>query len=201
MKKIFLAILTVFVLNVGFSQNWDINTLKNINLNRNVKLDPTMKFLSQSTPEVCIAVPLSIITYSLIKKDSSNFRKSMVIGASLATATAITLILKHAVNRQRPYISYDFLDPLTTEKTASFPSAHTSNSFSLATSLSLEYPKWYVIVPSYMWASSVAYSRMHLGVHYPSDVFAGAIVGAGSAFISYKLNKLLGNRKLAQKLF
>ena len=160
-----------------------------------------MKFISHSTPVVCIAVPLSIFTYSLIKKDSSNFRKSMVIGASIATATALTLITKYVVNRQRPYIKYNFLNPLTTEKTPSFPSAHTSNSFSLATSLSLEYPKWYVVVPSYVWASSVAYSRMHLGVHYPSDIFAGALIGAGSAFISYKLNQILGNRKLAQKLF
>jgi membrane-associated phospholipid phosphatase len=50
--------------------------------------------------------------------------------------------------------------------------------FALATSLSLSYPKCYIIVPSFAWASSVGYSRMDLGVHYPSDVLAGAIVGA-----------------------
>ncbi|NJO68604.1 MAG: hypothetical protein HC830_04400 [Bacteroidetes bacterium] len=42
---------------------------------------------------------------------------------------------------------------------------------------------------------------MHLGVHYPSDVFIGALVGAGSSFLCYKLNIALGNRKLAQKIF
>jgi membrane-associated phospholipid phosphatase len=71
------------------------------------------------------------------------------------------------------------------------PSGHTSTAFATATSLSMAYPKWYVIIPSYAWASSVGYSRMHLGVHYPSDVFIGAIVGSGSAFLTHKANQWL----------
>jgi len=67
--------------------------------------------------------------------------------------------------------------------------------FATATSLSLEYPKWYVIVPAYTWAGTVGYSRMHLGVHYPSDVLIGALVGAGSAFITHKVNQKLLKRK------
>lgn len=63
--------------------------------------------------------------------------------------------------------------------------------FALATSLSLSYPKWYIIVPSYAWAGSVGYSRMDLGVHYPSDVLAGAVIGAGSAWLTYYINKKL----------
>ncbi|MDO9339524.1 MAG: phosphatase PAP2 family protein, partial [Bacteroidales bacterium] len=57
----------------------------------------------------------------------------------------------------------------------------------------LAYPKWYIIVPSYTWASTVAYSRMDLGVHYPSDVLIGALVGAGSAYLTYKINQKLLN--------
>lgn len=201
MKRIIISILSCLVLNVGFSQNIDIQLLKHININRNEHLDPSMRFLSNTTTEVCIAVPVALISYSLIKKDSLHFRKSMVIGASMFTSAAITLVLKHAVNRQRPFITYPSLDPAISASSASFPSGHTSNSFSLATSLSLNYPKWYVIVPSYLWATSVAYSRIHLGVHYPSDVLAGALIGAGSSYLNYKLNQLLGNRKLAQKIF
>ncbi len=62
----------------------------------------------------------------------------------------------------------------------------------------MEYPKWYIIAPSFAWASAVGYSRMHLGVHYPSDVVSGAIVGSGSAYISYKLNKWI-NKKRSEK--
>lgn len=201
MKRFFILILACLSIQTGYSQNIDVQLLKHINLNRNTSWDGTMKALSNTTTEVCIAVPAALIGYSFFSKDSLNFRKSMVIGASMFTSAAITLVMKHAINRQRPYEKYAVLEPLMFEKSASFPSGHTSNSFSLATSISLAYPKWYVIVPSYLWASSVAYSRLHMGVHYPSDVLMGAIVGSGSAFLTYKLNKLLGNRKLAQKIF
>jgi membrane-associated phospholipid phosphatase len=55
--------------------------------------------------------------------------------------------------------------------------------------LSIAFPKWYVIAPSFLWASGVGYSRMHLGVHYPSDVLVGALVGSGTAFLTHFLNK------------
>ncbi|HEU4788615.1 MAG TPA: phosphatase PAP2 family protein, partial [Flavobacterium sp.] len=53
----------------------------------------------------------------------------------------------------------------------------------------------YVIAPSFLWAGAVGYSRMYLGVHYPTDVLAGAIVGSGSAFLCYKLNKWINKKR------
>jgi membrane-associated phospholipid phosphatase len=38
-----------------------------------------------------------------------------------------------------------------------------------------------VIAPSFLWAGTISYSRMYLGVHYPTDVATGAVLGAGTA--------------------
>lgn len=201
MKKAFITFISLLIFGVTFSQNIDIQLLKHINLNRNVSLDPSMRFLSNTTTEICIGLPVAMTAYSFLKKDSLNFRKSAVICATVVTSAAVTYLLKHAINRDRPFVRYPSIDQAISVSSASFPSGHTSNSFALATSLSLAYPKWYVIAPSYLWASSVVYSRLHLGVHYPSDILGGVIIGVGSAYLNHKLNKLLGNRKLAQKIF
>jgi len=76
----------------------------------------------------------------------------------------------------------------------SFPSGHTSEAFSTATALSLKYPEWYIIAPAYLWAGSVGYSRMNLGVHYPTDVLAGALLGTGTAFLTLKVNEWLNRQ-------
>lgn len=192
-KAAFLALLLMVPVCMH-SQDLDIRLLRDINLHRSQGLDPVMKSFSNTTTLVCVAVPVSILTYSIIKKDSLKARKALVLCASAATAGVLSYTIKHIVNRTRPFISYPDLKPQVSVNSSSFPSGHTTNSFALATSLSLAYPKWYVIAPSYLWASSVAYSRMHLGVHYPSDVLAGAIIGAGSSYVCYKLNKILFKR-------
>ncbi len=66
--------------------------------------------------------------------------------------------------------------------------------------LTLQCPKWYVIVPAYAWAGAVGYSRLWLGMHYPSDVAVGALVGAASAYVSYKGMQWLHHRHRENKM-
>ena len=49
----------------------------------------------------------------------------------------------------------------------------------------LSHQPW-VKITAFTWASAIAYSRLYLGEHYPSDVVAGALIGAGSAYLSNK---------------
>jgi undecaprenyl-diphosphatase len=114
-----------------------------------------------------------------------------VILASVAVNQGITELMKYTFNRNRPFITYPDITKKSAAGSPSFPSGHTSSSFALATSLSLTYPKWYVIASSYTWAGTVAFSRMELGVHYPSDILAGAFVGAGCAWLTHVVNKKL----------
>jgi len=169
-----------------FSQNTDIELLRNINLKRNTQLDGFLKHVSNSAGPVAFGLPVMLFGLSFINKDTLTKQRSLYIGASVVTAVIVTNILKYSVNRTRPFNTYDFIEKMSSGGSPSFPSGHTSDAFSLATAVSLVYPKWYVIVPAYAWAATVGYSRMALGVHYPSDVLVGAIIGSGSAFLCYK---------------
>ena len=178
------------------SQNWDIDLLKVINLERNTSLDPTFKFITNSVSPMSIGAPIAVLGLGMIQKDSSLKSKGIFMVEALCVNALTTTALKLAFKRDRPFVTYPFLDKQADAGSYSFPSGHTSSAFAFSTSLSLAFPKWYVIAPSYVYACAAGYSRMHLGVHYPSDVLAGAIVGAGSALLSnYLQQKLLNSRK------
>jgi membrane-associated phospholipid phosphatase len=171
------------------AQNWDIDLLKQINLERNKSLDPSFKFITNSVSPLSIGAPIAILGVGIIQKDSSLKSKGIFMVEALCVNAFTTTALKLAFKRDRPFVTYPFLDKQAEAGSYSFPSGHTSTAFTLATSLSMAYPKWYVVVPSYVYACAAGYSRMHLGVHYPSDVLAGAIVGVGSTVLSHYLQR------------
>jgi len=121
-------------------------------------------------------------------------RKAIYVGSSLLLSAAISGIIKKTVKEPRPFVTYPEIQKLTKAGSESFPSGHTTDAFSMATSLTIAYPKWYVAVPAYTYASAIGYSRMHLGVHYPGDVLAGAIIGSGTAFLTHKINYWLAQK-------
>ncbi len=173
-----------------YSQNFDIQILRSVNSPTNHG-DQFYQFASNSNNAIILGVPLVLGVAGLIHKDENMFRNACVIVAADAINLGFTYAIKYSVNRTRPFNTYPDIVKKTEGGGPSFPSGHTSGAFATATILSLEYPKWYVIAPSFLWAGTVGYSRMVLGVHYPSDVLGGAIVGAGSAYFSYKANKWL----------
>ncbi len=171
------------------AQNLDIDLLRKINIERNAALDPTFKFVTNSVAPIGLAAPLLVTSIGFIQKDKTLQNKGYYMGATLLTSALITTSLKFAIDRDRPFVTYPDIQKLTGAGSPSFPSGHTSEAFATATSLSLAFPKWYVIAPSFIWASAAGYSRMHLGVHFPSDVLVGALIGSGSAWLCHELNK------------
>jgi len=169
------------------AQNTDLSVLKSINsIHQTV---PASRFISNTTTAVGAGVPVVMGVVACINKDDAMLKNAVAVGSSLVLDAALTYSIKKIVNRPRPYATYpDDIIPYSTETSMSFPSGHTSFAFATATSLSIKYPRWYIIAPSFLWAGSVGYSRMNLGVHYPSDVLAGALLGAGSAWIACKVN-------------
>ncbi|HHT22527.1 MAG TPA: phosphatase PAP2 family protein [Bacteroidales bacterium] len=191
---IILLILTLSFTNNNLSaQNWDIETLERLNNQSEMKGFST--FISESTIITSFGIPVGIGITALVKDDDKMLKEALYIGASQMINNGLTYALKLSFNRERPYDTYPQLEPYKIMSSASFPSGHTSLAFSTATALSLQYPKWYIIAPSFLWASSVGYSRMNLGVHYPTDIIAGSILGAGSAYLTLKLNELFWEKK------
>ena len=188
-KRILVLLMGILSLCQLQAQNWDINTVKTIN---DWGVHDLSRELSHSGILLPVGVPTAMGIYALIQKDEPLLKEAIYIGTSVIEAVGITYGLKYAFDRQRPFVKYpDKVHPIDAEDSPSFPSGHTAAAFSLATSLSITYPKWYVIAPSAVWACGVGFARINQGVHYPSDVLTGAAIGVGCAFVNVYVNRWL----------
>lgn len=194
MNKCLLIFLIQLIPAVSLPQNFDINLLKSINSGETLKSDKYFRFISNSDAYVVFGTPVIMAGTGLIREDDEMVRNACVIAAAAILNVGVTNALKYTIRRDRPWITWPDIVNKSDSDGPSLPSSHTSTAFATATSLSLAYPEWYIIVPSFTYAGTVAYSRMHLGAHYPSDVAAGALVGAGCAYLTFKVNKALQNK-------
>lgn len=179
-QKTFFTILWIFIGFGSAAQNWDINLLKKINHPQSPNATKFFKITSNSAYVIPFAYPALSFTFGKIKKSSPLVQESFFSASSLATACVLSYSIKLIGKRDRPYVTYPnelIIDKPS--KTYSFPSGHTTAAFCSATSMALYYNKWYVTIPAYAWACSVAYSRMYLGKHYPTDILGGMVLGIG----------------------
>ena len=104
---------------------------------------------------------------------------SLIFGAIVTN-----LLLKNIVARPRPFAEIEALIPMITKpKDFSFPSGHTTASFAVALVMLRMLPKKFGI-PAVVLAALVAFSRLYLGVHYPTDVLAGFVIALVGSTLS-----------------
>ena len=121
------------------------------------------------------------------------FKKTRKAGAVSLLALLLSLILtngilKHLVARTRPWLTVEGLVPLIAEHDPnSFPSGHTSASFAAASAWCRTLPRRWMKVAAVVLAAVMASSRLYVGVHFPSDVLAGVLVGLLCGWLAWLL--------------
>ena len=113
------------------------------------------------------------------------------MGITSLIAVALYKVLKLKLVRERPFFSHVAIRPMARPLDRySFPSGHTMHAAAFMVMLSAYFP--YVAGIMLPFAVSVALSRVILGLHYPSDVLAGAAIGWALAHVSLLLLPLFG---------
>lgn len=118
--------------------------------------------------------------FRFIYKNNLNASRSLFVFLSLSVTGIFLTILKWIAGRHRPvdlfnhgYFGFDYFG--VGYELTSFPSGHAQTAFTLATALTILYPRWGI--PLFIIAGLVSISRIILTSHYLSDVIAGAGVG------------------------
>lgn len=125
-------------------------------------------------------------------------RRAGIYSACALTASLIVnnLILKNLVGRIRPYEVVEGLQCIVAPAwDASFPSGHTGASFASAVSICRQIPKKFAVFFIVL-ASLIAFSRLYVGIHYPTDVLGGLVTGIGIGLLVNVIgDKVNGLRK------
>jgi membrane-associated phospholipid phosphatase len=177
-----------------FAQNANINIVKALNTNQSSFKTNYSKLNANSVTYVNLALPVGVFAVGLLKKDKKMQKNAAYMAGAFVLSSVISISAKRIFKEQRPYEKYPEIIKLSSGGGYSFPSGHASAAFTTATSMCLYYPKWYVITPACIWATSVSVARVYQGVHYPKDILAGALLGSGSAFLTYKIQKWMDKK-------
>jgi membrane-associated phospholipid phosphatase len=183
------SIIVVFLLGVvpAFSQDslsCDVRLFRLINEQQNPEQTGFFEVLDKTSLPSFAIVPVSYGAYHLARGGSFFSDDVVVLITAQMSTLATTTLLKVITDRSRPFEALHAVR-LKHEWSAtgsSFPSGHTSMAFAVATFFSLRYPNSYVWIPAFAWAGAIGYGRMYLGVHYPTDVLAGMLIGSAVAW-------------------
>lgn len=122
----------------------------------------------------------------------------MVTIISLAVnALLCNVILKPLIGRMRPYEYLGYEPSIHALGDASFPSGHTSAAFAAATAIYAMNPKWGRI--AYVFATLMGLSRLYLGMHFPTDVICGGLLGIFAAWLTITIWKKLERKTTIDK--
>jgi len=165
---------------------WIQNTLRGA-------LDPLVCFYTHLGDKglLWIAACLLLLLWKPTRKAGLLGLFAMALGLLVTNVT-----LKHLFARPRPWLDVAGLVPLVREPDPnSFPSGHTCSAFAAALAWALNFPKRWMGACGLILAALMGLSRLYVGVHYPSDVLAGCVIGCLCALAVCTVWKQIAKRK------
>ena len=178
----------------GIIQQFDEQALVWIAENmRCVLLDPFMKLYTQlgNTGMLFIVLGVLMLLFKPTRKAGFSALCAMLIGLVVVNFT-----IKPLVARERPWLVMEnFVNLVPEHDPNSFPSGHTNAAFAFAIAVCLSAPRRWMKITAVCMAVVMGLSRLYVGVHYPSDVLVGALVGALCAWVAWKAFQVYDGRK------
>lgn len=151
------------------------------------------RILSAWLPNISGALVLLALAFG-----SPALRRTMLLLLlSMATAWLIARLIRWGFPAPRPFQLNQGTQWIQHGGRASFPSMHASGAFALAMSITLGCTRHRKLLVALAWGAAigVTWSRAHLGVHFPSDLMAGALLGVGSAVLVWHATFWLRSRR------
>ncbi len=154
--------------------------------------DATLKRLSNSANRSLLWMAIAGLIAILGGRRGRRAALRGIVSIAI-TSTLVNLPLKYLARRERPSSRRNGRPlPVSLPGSFSFPSGHAASAFAFATGVGLEEP--WLLLPIVPLGAAVAYSRIHLRVHYPFDVLVGAAIGTGMGLASGPLIRIARRR-------
>jgi undecaprenyl-diphosphatase len=165
---------------------------------RHDAVEDALKVYAQASEALFAGLLVVLLGVAVALRKATLGWAAMAALASAGLALLVGKALGLAVDRARPFVDHpEVHDFLHHAADSSFPSDHATAGFAIAGALALRYRRW--AVPLLGAAVLLAVSRVLLGVHYPSDVIAGAALGLAAAIVVYRLPLTALRRPLEER--
>ena len=162
---------------------WDGQLLLAIQTLHQPWLDPIVSLYTKlgDAGLLWIALSLAMLFYRPTRRAGAMSLAAMILGLLVTNIT-----IKPLVERARPWLVWPIVPLVTENDPNSFPSGHTCAAFAAAMAWVRALPRRGDRVIVVVMAVLMGLSRLYVGVHYPSDVLAGALIGSLCAWIAWK---------------
>lgn len=164
----------------------DYSLFKDVNgLSGSQPFDAFFKFAANDL--IYVAVVIVALAFLIPGGAAAVARRRGAVAATLSAGLGLLVVVPvaHIADRVRPFVAHPGHAHLLIHhaRDAGFPSDHATGAFGLAMGMCLYYPPLGVLL--FVLAALIAFARVYVGVHYPGDVLAGAVIGALAALVLY----------------